>query len=162
MNVFISLPYRANYPSVALGNLLLLQILFIRIAYNRRLGLGPTVRRSKPKPVGPRPNLLRNRFVAGIQYSPLIAFRARDDMAKIISTFCSPIITVSTRRDCFFSHLRILLRTWRGGRVVEGARLESVYTATYRGFESLSLRQFIFQNPRLPAQPVLAKRNTGN
>ncbi len=30
---------------------------------------------------------------------------------------------------------------WRGGRVVDGARLESVYTATYRGFESLSLRQ---------------------
>ena len=29
----------------------------------------------------------------------------------------------------------------RGGRVVEGARLESVYTVTpYRGFESLSLR----------------------
>ena len=30
---------------------------------------------------------------------------------------------------------------WRGGRVVEGARLESVYTETYRGFESLLLRQ---------------------
>ena len=28
----------------------------------------------------------------------------------------------------------------RDGRVAEGARLESVYTATYRGFESLSLR----------------------
>ena len=29
----------------------------------------------------------------------------------------------------------------RGGRVVEGARLESVYTSkAYRGFESLSLR----------------------
>ena len=29
----------------------------------------------------------------------------------------------------------------RGGRVVEGARLESVYTLkAYRGFESLSLR----------------------
>ena len=32
-------------------------------------------------------------------------------------------------------------RIRRGVRVVEGARLESVYTATYRGFESLSLRQ---------------------
>ena len=32
---------------------------------------------------------------------------------------------------------------WRGVRVVEGARLESVYTATYRGFESLSLRHII-------------------
>ena len=30
--------------------------------------------------------------------------------------------------------------TWRGVRVAEGARLESVYTARYRGFESLSLR----------------------
>ena len=29
--------------------------------------------------------------------------------------------------------------------MVEGARLESVYTETYRGFESLSLRQF--KNP---------------
>ncbi len=29
----------------------------------------------------------------------------------------------------------------RDGRAAEGARLESVYTATYRGFESLSLRQ---------------------
>ena len=27
----------------------------------------------------------------------------------------------------------------RGGRVAEGARLESVYMATYRGFESLPL-----------------------
>ncbi|MGR9074267.1 MAG: hypothetical protein ACU833_14500, partial [Gammaproteobacteria bacterium] len=27
--------------------------------------------------------------------------------------------------------------TRRDGRAVEGARLESVYTATYRGFESL-------------------------
>ena len=31
----------------------------------------------------------------------------------------------------------------RGGRVVEGARLESVYTATYRGFESLLLRHLL-------------------
>ena len=28
----------------------------------------------------------------------------------------------------------------RAGRVVEGARLESVYTVRYRGFESLALR----------------------
>ncbi len=34
----------------------------------------------------------------------------------------------------------ILSRLWRDGRAAEGARLESVYTATYRGFESLSLR----------------------
>ncbi len=33
---------------------------------------------------------------------------------------------------------------WRGGRAVEGARLESVYTLiAYRGFESLSLRQIV-------------------
>src|SRR3972149_462067 len=40
------------------------------------------------------------------------------------------------------------LINWRGGRVVEGARLESVYTLkAYRGFESLSLRQ-IKHNPQ--------------
>jgi hypothetical protein len=33
----------------------------------------------------------------------------------------------------------------RDGRVVEGARLESVYTATYQGFESLSLRHLSIQ-----------------
>ncbi len=39
----------------------------------------------------------------------------------------------------------------RGGRVVEGARLESVYTAKpYRGFESLSLRQIRKRGPRGP------------
>ncbi len=33
---------------------------------------------------------------------------------------------------------------WRDGRVVEGARLESVYTSQgYQGFESLSLRQIL-------------------
>ena len=32
------------------------------------------------------------------------------------------------------------IRIRRVVRVVEGARLESVYTATYRGFESLTLR----------------------
>ena len=35
----------------------------------------------------------------------------------------------------------------RGGRVVEGARLESVYTETYRGFESLLLRQKLKEGP---------------
>ena len=40
-------------------------------------------------------------------------------------------------------HLLICL-SWRGARAVEGARLESVCAArSYRGFESLSLRQFI-------------------
>jgi hypothetical protein len=43
---------------------------------------------------------------------------------------------VKRSKVCVISHQ--LLR--RGGRVVEGARLEIVYTATYRGFESLSLR----------------------
>lgn len=36
----------------------------------------------------------------------------------------------------------IKYKYWRGGRVVEGARLESVYTSKgYRGFESRSLRR---------------------
>ena len=40
-----------------------------------------------------------------------------------------------------FVALRDALRLGRGVRVVEGARLESVYTSKgYRGFESLSLR----------------------
>ena len=39
---------------------------------------------------------------------------------------------------------------WRGVRVVEGARLESVYRLiAYRGFESRSLRQI--QHPKNPA-----------
>ena len=41
------------------------------------------------------------------------------------------------------------LRFWRGGRAVEGARLESVYTETYRGFEPLPLRQ----NKKGPCAP---------
>ena len=32
-------------------------------------------------------------------------------------------------------------KSWRGVRVVEGARLESVCAARYRRFESCSLRQ---------------------
>jgi hypothetical protein len=42
-----------------------------------------------------------------------------------------------------FSFNLTLQRNRRDGRAVEGARLESVYTLiAYRGFESLSLRQF--------------------
>ena len=49
------------------------------------------------------------------------------------------IFLVKLAKIYFLSVLRLC---WRGGRVVEGARLESVYTVTpYRGFESLSLRQ---------------------
>lgn len=47
---------------------------------------------------------------------------------------------------CFWysetDHNRRLTRS--GVRVVEGARLEIVYRATYREFESLSLRHFCF------------------
>ena len=43
--------------------------------------------------------------------------------------------------------------------MAEGARLESVYTETYRGFESLSLRQFIkmgkFNYPILKKQRIV-------
>ncbi len=38
---------------------------------------------------------------------------------------------------------------WRDGRAVEGARLESVCRATYRGFESHSLRHLVFYIQRL-------------
>ena len=41
----------------------------------------------------------------------------------------------------------------RGGRVVEGARLESVYTVIpYRGFESLSLRHQVWSQRRHSAE----------
>ena len=49
---------------------------------------------------------------------------------------------------------------WRGGRAVEGARLESVYTLiAYRGFESLPLRQLdahvdLNQSMAVPAGPL--------
>jgi hypothetical protein len=39
----------------------------------------------------------------------------------------------------------------RDGRVAEGARLESVYTARYPGFESLSLRQPVKKNQQKQA-----------
>ena len=43
-----------------------------------------------------------------------------------------------------FVNLIFLSKNWRGGRAVECARLESVYTLiAYRGFESPSLRQLI-------------------
>jgi hypothetical protein len=43
-------------------------------------------------------------------------------------------------------YFRQLKNNWRGVRVVEGARLESVYTSKgYRGFESRPLRQL--KNP---------------
>ena len=59
----------------------------------------------------------------------------------------------------------------RGGRVVEGARLESVYTVTpYRGFESLSLRQtqkspgwgfFVFGRKRPDEKPAVRQSSEG-
>ncbi len=49
-------------------------------------------------------------------------------------------------------------RFWRGVRVAEGARLESVYTVTpYRGFESLSLRQITIKAPYLRGFSILVK-----
>ena len=47
--------------------------------------------------------------------------------------------------DCTRRRCRLTFRSLRrGGRAVEGARLESVYTVTpYRGFESLPLRQIL-------------------
>ena len=39
--------------------------------------------------------------------------------------------------------------------MVEGARLESVYTATYRGFESLLLRQYSKRDSTSPFFIVL-------
>ena len=47
--------------------------------------------------------------------------------------------TLSAPLSCVSAELCFL---WRGDRVDEGARLERVCRATYRGFESHSLRQF--------------------
>ena len=41
--------------------------------------------------------------------------------------------------------------------MVEGARLESVYTATYRGFESLLLRQYSKRDSTSPFFIVLER-----
>jgi hypothetical protein len=64
-------------------------------------------------------------------------------------------------------YFRQLKNNWRGVRVVEGARLESVYTSKgYRGFESRPLRQF--KNPARKRDflfPVTGKKacfRTGN
>ena len=47
--------------------------------------------------------------------------------------------------------------------MVEGARLESVYTATYRGFESLSLRHLSIQyRPVKSIKPYKNKNEQGN
>ena len=47
----------------------------------------------------------------------------------------------------------------RDGRVVEGARLESVCTARYRGFESLSLRHLVCVIGDFDAGKVMAPQN---
>ena len=46
--------------------------------------------------------------------------------------------------------------------MVEGARLESVYTATYRGFESLLLRQYSKSDSTSPFFIVLDRGFSGN
>ena len=52
---------------------------------------------------------------------------------------------MTTKMADKFSEISLYYTTWRGGRVVEGARLEIVYTAKpYRGFESPSLRHSNF------------------
>jgi hypothetical protein len=60
--------------------------------------------------------------------------------ALILKTMmsCSPVLEI---RWLEFVKKTSLQQKRRGGRVVEGARLESVYAVIpYRGFESLSLR----------------------
>ena len=46
------------------------------------------------------------------------------------------------------------VRLRRDGRVAEGARLESVYTARYPGFESLSLRHKLSALPAFINPPT--------
>gem|GEM_PF-6708491 len=52
-------------------------------------------------------------------------------------TFVAELSEIVSRRLCLYPHMQ----PWRGARVAEEARLESVYTPkAYRGFESRSLR----------------------
>ena len=63
-------------------------------------------------------------------------------MVGVISTMSKMVLccSVGVRQSWAMSQCRNV--DGRGGRVVEGARLESVYAPkAYRGFESLSLRQ---------------------
>jgi hypothetical protein len=48
-------------------------------------------------------------------------------------------LLVRAHRGRFQNPFQGFLRFWRDARVAEGARLEIVCTARYRGFESLSL-----------------------
>ena len=73
-------------------------------------------------------------------------------MQQIYTSLGMPPGLGQRRRDSFYtSRYGILIVVvppgrdlWRDGRVAEGARLESVYTARYPGFESLSLRHSPF------------------
>ena len=52
------------------------------------------------------------------------------------------LIAIPLTKMAFPYIVTLSKKFWRDGRVVEGARLELVYTVTpYRGFESLFLRQ---------------------
>ena len=65
-------------------------------------------------------------------------------MTPIRLIICKLCITkISIKKNLLISwDLLQNLRCWRVVRVVEGARLESVYTSKgYRGFESLTLRK---------------------
>jgi hypothetical protein len=56
----------------------------------------------------------------------------------------------------------VKLKIRRGGRAVEGARLELVYTATpYRGFESLPLRHPPSRGTRYGVMPRRSETKTG-
>ena len=82
-----------------------------------------------------------------------MAWRAWVPVAKrgrnVVPFFLLPRRQCSFLADLLESRIRIFRNAYRirtGGRVVEGARLESVYTSkAYRGFESPSVRH-IFSN----------------
>lgn len=61
-------------------------------------------------------------------------------LSNVVETYlCSNLRTLMG----IFSQEKGPNEDWRDGRVVYGARLESVFTETYPGFESLSLRDFV-------------------
>ncbi len=84
---------------------------------------------------------------SGLNLYCLMGLSASCSKSECKPRFVAPAISQIT----YFAHYRPtkhrqeVTQYRRDGRVVEGARLESVYTATYRGFESLSLRHQPFR-----------------
>ena len=78
---------------------------------------------------------------AGAQGQASIADITERVLPSVVNISMTKMAKVQSGMQGFpFPFFFAFVRPRRGGRVVEGARLEIVCTATYRGFESLPLR----------------------